>query len=118
VDLIGMVWDSRKGDERMKSQVVIDQIRQKRTVTSADGQTYPIRQYPIDATEGRFLSEFIANRPNITRTLEAGCAYGLSSLYIADALADRPRAHHLIVDPFQHTDWHGIGVAKPGPCWG
>ena len=97
--------------EPMKPEMVIDQIRQQRCVTSAHGHTYPIRQYPIDATEGRFLSGFIAERPGITRVLEVGCAYGLSSLHIAGALAGRP-ARHVIVDPFQSTDWHGIGVAN------
>jgi predicted O-methyltransferase YrrM len=34
------------------------------------------------------------------------------SLHIAAALGGRPRAQHIIVDPFQSTDWHGIGVAN------
>lgn len=96
----------------MQAQTVIDDIRQKRSVTSVDGTTYPIEKHGIDAAEGRFLSEFIASRPNITRTLEVGCAYGFSSLHIASALTGRPAAHHIIVDPFQSTDWHGIGVTN------
>jgi predicted O-methyltransferase YrrM len=96
----------------MQPQKVIDRIRQDRTVTSADGTAYPIRRHPIDAAEGRFLTDFIVSRPDIARTLEVGCAYGLSSLHIAAALAGRPRAQHIIVDPFQSTDWHGIGVAN------
>ncbi len=63
----------------MQPQAVIDEIRRQRTVTSADGKTYPIQKHGIDAAEGRFLSEFIASRPDITRTLEVGCAYGFSS---------------------------------------
>ena len=96
----------------MQTQKVIDQIRQEKTVTADDGQIYPIRQFPIDATEGRFLTQFIASRPGITRTLEVGCAYGLSSLHITAALEGRPGAHHVIIDPFQSTTWHGIGVAN------
>ncbi len=96
----------------MQARTVIEEIRRKRTVTSPDGQTYPIQNCPIDAAEGRFLSEFIASRPEIIRTLEVGCAYGVSSLHIASALAGRPGAHHLIIDPFQSTTWSGIGVAN------
>jgi predicted O-methyltransferase YrrM len=96
----------------MQPQAVIDQIRQNRSVTSKDGKTYPIRKYSIDASEGRFLSEFIASRPGVVSVLEVGCAYGMSSLHIAGALADRPQARHVIIDPFQTTDWHGVGVAN------
>jgi predicted O-methyltransferase YrrM len=97
---------------KMRTQTIIDEIRQKRTVTSTDGKTYPIKKHGIDAAEGRFLTEFIASRPDIIRTLEVGCAYGLSSLHIAGALARRPGAHYTIIDPFQNTDWSGIGVAN------
>jgi predicted O-methyltransferase YrrM len=96
----------------MQPQAVIDEIRRQRTVTSADGKTYPIQKHDIDAAEGRFLSEFIASRPDITRTLEVGCAYGFSSLHITSALAGRQGTHHIIVDPFQSTDWSGIGVTN------
>jgi predicted O-methyltransferase YrrM len=96
----------------MRPQAIIDEIRRQRTVTSADGKTYPIQKIPIDAAEGRFLSKFIASHPDIIRTLEVGCAYGLSSLHIASALAGRQGAHHLIIDPFQSTTWSGIGVAN------
>ena len=96
----------------MQAQEVIEDIRRNGAVTSADGRTYPIGKHGIDAAEGHFLSEFIASRPDITRTLEVGCAYGFSSLHIASALAGRPSAHHIIVDPFQSTDWKSIGVTN------
>ena len=94
------------------AQAVIDEIRRTRTVTSRDGHTHPIRQHPIDAAEGRFLSEFISGRPEIMSVLEVGCACGVSTLHIAGAFSGRPRSEHLIIDPFQSTDWHGIGVAN------
>jgi predicted O-methyltransferase YrrM len=96
----------------MQAQALIDEIRRKRTVTGADGKTYPIHKHGIDVAEGNFLTEFIAGRPNVTRTLEVGCAYGLSSLHIASALAGRPGAHHVIVDPDESTAWSGVGVTN------
>jgi predicted O-methyltransferase YrrM len=96
----------------MQAQALIDEIRRGRTVTAEDGKTYPIHKHGIDVAEGRFLTEFIAGRPNVIRTLEVGCAYGLSSLHIASALAGRPGAHHVIVDPDESTAWSGIGVTN------
>lgn len=96
----------------MQAQALIDEIRRERTVTGADGKTYPIHKHGIDVAEGIFLTEFIAGRPNVIRTLEVGCAYGLSSLHIASALAGRPGAHHVIVDPDESTAWSGVGVTN------
>ena len=48
----------------------------------------------------------------MSRTLEVGCAYGMSSLYICEALRDRTGASHTIVDPMQMEVWKGIGVAQ------
>jgi predicted O-methyltransferase YrrM len=96
----------------MQAQALIDEIRRERTVTAEDGKTYPIHKHGIDVAEGRFLTEFIAGRPNVIRTLEVGCAYGLSSLHIASALAGRPGAHHVIVDPDESTAWSGVGVTN------
>jgi predicted O-methyltransferase YrrM len=96
----------------MQAQALIDEIRRQRTVTSADGKTYPIHKHGIDVTEGSFLTDFIAGRPNVIRTLEVGCAYGLSSLHIVSALAGRPGAHHVIVDPDESTAWSGVGVTN------
>jgi predicted O-methyltransferase YrrM len=96
----------------MQAQALIDEIRRERTVTGADGKTYPLQKHAIDTAEGRFLSEFIAGRPDIIRALEIGCAYGLSSLHIASALAGRPGARHVIIDPFESTAWNGIGVTN------
>jgi hypothetical protein len=54
-------------------------------------------------------------RPNLRGRLRLWfviAAYRCISLHIAAALGGRPRAQHIIVDPFQSTDWHGIGVAN------
>ena len=56
------------------------------------------------------FSLFHRKPPRNVRTLEIGCAYGLSSLHIADAIKNRARARHIIIDPFQTTQWKGIGI--------
>lgn len=48
-----------------------------------------------------------------THTLEVGLGYGFSTTYLLGALANRQRVDavgHLAVDPYQLTDWNGIGI--------
>lgn len=64
----------------------------------------------IDPAEGAFIHRIISEDTSITRTLEIGCACGLSSLHICDALASRPGARHLIIDPFQTSVYDSVGL--------
>ncbi|MCP9857838.1 MULTISPECIES: O-methyltransferase [unclassified Cyanobium] len=66
----------------------------------------------IDPREGEFLIKVIHENPHIKRTLEIGCAYGLSALHICNAVDGREGAIHTIIDPFQHTQWRGIGIGN------
>ena len=66
----------------------------------------------IDPEEGEFLSSIIRGDPTIRRTLEVGCAYGLSSLYICAAIRGRAGASHTIIDPYQSTQWDGAGARQ------
>lgn len=90
---------------------VIEEIYRTRVVHDADGQSYPLDSH-VDAVEGAFLHRLIRSDPLILRTLEVGCAYGLSSLHICEALRGREGAWHTIVDPNQSTAWHGVGIAN------
>jgi len=61
----------------------------------------------VSVAEVQFLRELISQgRPR--RTLEIGCALGISSLAICELIG--PDAHHTIIDPFQSTDWKGHGL--------
>ena len=64
----------------------------------------------IDLHEGKYLYNLINNSPKITQTLEIGCAYGIASLFICSALENRPNSKHIIIDPFQDSDYKGIGI--------
>jgi predicted O-methyltransferase YrrM len=95
---------------------VLDRILDTQTVT--DGAvTLPLRHpdFPalpvaVDITEGRFLADIIRDVDPET-TLEIGMAYGVSTLYICDALAAlHHRVRHIAIDPFQSTQWRGIGL--------
>src|ERR1700693_460931 len=89
----------------------IEENYRTRVVRDGQGNEFPLDSN-IDAPEGRFLSELIASNAAIKNTLEVGCAYGLSSLHICEALRDRDGASHVIVDPDQMSAWHGVGIAN------
>jgi len=100
----------------------------------SDGTTsFPLRHpdFPnsavaVDPEEGALLQRIVDDiRP--IRSLEIGCAYGVSSLYICEALSRLPASakaspsatasarqagapRHIVVDPFQSTQWRGIGI--------
>lgn len=88
---------------------IIDHIYETQKVVGQSGKVRPLRG-AVDRQEGEFLSQIIKNDPTICRTLEVGCACGLSSLHICLALRGRPGAAHTIVDPNQTGKWDGVGI--------
>jgi len=47
---------------------------------------------------------------NVRESVEVGFAYGISTIWILDALATRTGAVHRAIDPFEETLWSGVGV--------
>jgi predicted O-methyltransferase YrrM len=88
---------------------VIEEIYKTRQTVGADGVVMALHS-EVSPDEGALLSELVRRTPRITKTLEIGCATGLSTLHICDALKDRPGARHYAIDPFQMQQWHGAGV--------
>ena len=93
----------------MDTNSVIQKIFDTETVVGQSGKTHQLHS-AIDREKGEFLYNIIRKDSGVRRTLEVGCAYGLSSLYICSALDKRPDASHTIVDPFQKDHWDGVGV--------
>ena len=80
---------------------VLSAILRDGTVEDANGRRVPL-QWNISAEEGRFLQELIrAKRPS--KSIEIGCAYGISSLFICEALREVEAKSHTIIDPYQLT---------------
>jgi predicted O-methyltransferase YrrM len=69
----------------------------------------PITQVSI--AEGLCLYRLCRDR-KASATMEVGCAYGFSTLYLLAALAANPAALHVAIDPCEHAMWHGIGARK------
>lgn len=56
-----------------------------------------------------FLSEYI-HQYNCQKTLEIGMAYGLSTVAICQAHADKGSGTHIAIDPYQSKAWKSIGL--------
>ncbi|MEH1822345.1 MAG: class I SAM-dependent methyltransferase [Nostoc sp.] len=87
----------------------IENIYSTGTVVGQNGEVHKLHS-AIDREEGEFLSKIIHNDPKIIKTLEVGCAYGLSSLHICLGIQERVGASHTIIDPFQYIYWDGVGI--------
>ena len=87
---------------------VLAQIVATQSVT--DGvTTYPLHSH-VGADDEAFITRVIREvRPE--SSLEVGMAYGISTLVMC---AEFERlglpTRHVVIDPFQSTDWHGIGL--------
>lgn len=69
----------------------------------------PIRLHSsISADKGRFLRDIIVER-RARVTLETGCAFGVSSLWICEGLREAGGERHIVIDRYQHERWDGIG---------
>lgn len=88
---------------------IIQEIYETQTVVGRSGKVHKLHS-AIDPHEGKFLINIIKSDCGILKTLEVGCAYGLSSLCICLATLERPGASHTIIDPFQNTQWDGAGI--------
>lgn len=95
----------------MGTNPIIAEIYRTRVVRDASGMEYELKS-EIDPLAGDDLYRLISSDNSIVKTLEVGCAYGLSSLHICEALRNRPCASHTIIDPSQMDAWHGVGVAQ------
>jgi predicted O-methyltransferase YrrM len=81
-----------------------------------DGSSVDVHS-SVHRDEGTLLQDLV-REVHPTTTLEIGLAYGISALYICDALEVTPTTRHIVIDPNQcnHESgpwgdpWHGIGL--------
>lgn len=101
--------EKRQSVERCPLEQVIQKIYETGTVIGRSGKVHKLHS-SIDAQEGGLLVDLIREDVTVVRTLEVGCAYGLSSLYICSAIQGRAGATHTIIDPFQTSEWDDVGI--------
>ena len=94
----------------MNSTELLNTIFKNQKVTDELGNNYELNSN-LDEKEGAFLKRIISeNKPK--KTIEIGCAYGISSLFICSELEKDNEVSHTIIDPFQKTDWKNIGISN------
>jgi predicted O-methyltransferase YrrM len=88
---------------------LLDEILRTQTVRAIDGLgTFPLKD-ANDAALGLLLQKLIREkRPSVS--LEIGLAYGISGLFICDAMTKVGGKKHIAIDAFQSTTWSGIGI--------
>jgi FkbM family methyltransferase len=89
----------------------IEQIYASKLVAGEDNATYSIIPEAVPPERGRFLLEACRAHGG-ANTLEIGMAWGLSTLHIFQALADKgvTAPHHVIMDPFQAGVHHNAAL--------
>lgn len=92
----------------MNARELLDEIFKTQKVTDQSGNEFKLNSN-LDEKEGEFLKNIIHDtKPS--RTIEVGCAFGISSLYICSELGKSQHPSHTIIDPYQSTEWKNIGI--------
>jgi predicted O-methyltransferase YrrM len=87
----------------------IENIYKTGNVQDKSGNEFDIRISSISKNEGEFIYEIVKNN-NIKNTIEIGCGFGMSSLFICAGLKNKKLKHHTIIDPNQSTQYKNIGI--------
>ncbi len=95
----------------MPMNAVLERILQTRQVETTEGQRLPLEGSEVPAEEGRWLQAIVSEiKPAVS--LEVGLANGLSALFICEVLAQQRSARHIIIDPYQETNWQSVGLTN------
>ena len=87
---------------------VLSEILRTGKTFSPDGKAHPLHSH-IPQLECEVIQTWIAEyKPR--RLLEIGMGYGISSLFICDAMTNVKNFSYRIIDPFQRRDWQSIGT--------
>ncbi|NEQ45752.1 MAG: class I SAM-dependent methyltransferase [Leptolyngbya sp. SIOISBB] len=95
--------------EHEATNEVIQEIYRSGLVRDAQGSTYPHDSSSVTFQAGALLYAFVREMKP-AKTIEIGMAYGLSSLFICQALSDNGSGQHTAIDPFQEKVYKSIGL--------
>src|ERR1700751_5803532 len=86
----------------------LEEILRTRTVFAPDGTKIALN-YEINTTEGEKLQQLIVDKQPVVG-LEVDLCYGISALFICEALHKVGGKRHILIDPTQSSGWQGIGL--------
>lgn len=87
---------------------VLARLSSTGVIKQPDGSESPVHSH-IPAFECQIIQQWLQEH-RCSRLIEIGLAYGISSLYICDAVADRTDLIYHIIDPHQQHHWQGLGL--------
>lgn len=77
-----------------------------------DGRKHAVNDISgVNPEDGKLLYD-ICRTVKARNTLEIGFAYGVSTMYILAALRANGFGTHTAIDPFEKSEWDGIGLQK------
>ena len=88
---------------------LLQEILRTGQVRTIDGSEVLPLDSAITADVGILLQDFIRRQQPKT-IVEVGLAFGISALFICEALQECGGLRHIAIDPYQSTQWHGIGM--------
>jgi predicted O-methyltransferase YrrM len=88
---------------------LIERIYATGKVEAGDGTAIDAFPAALPRAHADELSRLVREHGAV-RTLETGMAFGLSTLAICAVHEARGEGAHVAIDPYQSTDWRGIGV--------
>ena len=91
---------------------VIERLfRDGTAIARSDGSSHTLFPVAVSEAEGSALRAWVI-RERVTRTIEIGLGYGISALFIGDALLQSGGEHaqHVAIDPNQTTRFAGCGL--------
>jgi predicted O-methyltransferase YrrM len=98
---------------------ILAEILQTGQTRSDSGELVKIHS-AVTADIGAWLQEMVrAVTPAPATSLEVGLAYGISTLFLCDVLAELKACRHIVIDPYQirnadgaASPWSGCGLAN------
>ena len=93
-------------------RAVLERMLGEGVVLAPDGTVHRLAPVAVGAPEGEALARHVREE-EARQTIEIGLGYGVSSLYICDALLESAggEARHTAVDPHQATRFANSGLA-------
>jgi SAM-dependent methyltransferase/predicted O-methyltransferase YrrM len=88
---------------------LIERIYETGKVEAADGTLVDAFPAALPRFHAREIERLVRDL-GLTRTLETGMAYGISTLAICSVHAERGAGSHVAIDPYQSSDWGAIGL--------
>jgi predicted O-methyltransferase YrrM len=91
--------------------VIARLVRDGTAIARSDGTVHDLFPIVVSAAEGEALRDWVL-REQATRTVEVGLGYGISALYICEALLENSgtASRHVVIDPYQATRFSDCGL--------